>query len=88
MTEDMVWAKNGLYKDEENLHSWFEHMKEVDGWIERDPKGWVRNFFLKTNAAFLFFNDYNTVLMAQFLCVRDDIINQYETWKKNKEEEE
>ena len=88
MKEEMVWAKDGMYKDEENLHSWFEHMKHVDDWVETNPKGWARNFFLKTNAAFLFFNDHDTVLMAKFLCVRNDIINQYEAWKKKKEEEE
>ena len=86
MTKEMTW-KNGRYEDEKKLHDWFKHMKQVDEWIEKDPKGWTRKFFLKWNAAFLFFNDNDNFLMAKFLDVRDEIIEEYETWKTKTEEE-
>jgi len=88
MTEEIVWAKDGRYKDEKKLHDWFKHMKEVDGWIEQNPEGWAKKFFLKWNAAFLFFSDHDSFLMAKFITVKDEIIQEYETWKTKTEEEE
>ena len=88
MTEEIIWAKDGRYKDEKKLHDWFKHMKEVDGWIEQNPEGWAKKFFLKWNAAFLFFSDHDSFLMAKFITVKDEIIQEYETWKTKTEEEE
>ena len=86
MKKEMTW-KNVRYKDEKKLHDWFKHMKEVDDWIEKSPKAWARAFFLKWNTAFLFFNDNNNSLMAEFMNVRDQIVEEYETWKTKTEEE-
>jgi hypothetical protein len=86
MKEEITWKKE-RYKDEKKLHDWFKHMKEVDEWIEQNPEGWAKTFFLKWNTAFLFFNDHNNSLMAEFMNVRDQIVEEYETWKTKTEEE-